>query len=460
MLKNKKILVLLGIFFSMALLFCTKSKAYCWPVADSKGTIDYKSTYIEYGYGKRVYSVDNSLWKNEGSYSKTENHYGIDITGNPNTIYKIVSVSNGTVISTSANRASSAGISFQNNNQRKGSHSKDGGGYGNYVLIKDNNSDMVFLYAHLAPNTINVKKGDKVKLGQVIGTMGSSGDAGHMHLHFEIRRNTASVLASPLSSKSNIKTTTKFDYESNSSETIRPVKYIYTTQMAIDFVSDLYKNVLSRNANVTQDTSWVKAIMNGTYTQAQVVCGFYNSAEFKNKNYNNSNYVEKLYNGCLQRNSDSGGKAHHINSLNSGMSRDKLLSYFVNSSEFKKLCVNYYAKDFATSLYKNILGRTPDYNGLKNWTNRLVTNNFTPAQVINGFYNSTEFKSKNYNNSDYVERLYNGCLQRNSDSGGKAHHLDALNRGTSRNQILKNFLNSSEYKKLIAKKYGLTNIGL
>lgn len=92
------------------------------------------------------------------NYCKTENHHGVDITGTPGATYKIVSVSNGTVIATSANRSTYAGTSFANNNQRQGPNHSNGGGYGNYVLVKDNNSNFVFVYAHLSPNSLTVKK--------------------------------------------------------------------------------------------------------------------------------------------------------------------------------------------------------------------------------------------------------------------------------------------------------------
>lgn len=456
--KSKKILILLGALFAFSLFFSLKSHAYCWPVANSNGTIDYSTTYIEYGYGKRVYTVDKGLWPNEGNYSKTENHHGIDITGTPNATYRIVSVSNGTVLATSANRASYAGISFPNNNQRQGSRSSDGGGYGNYLLIKDNSSGFVFLYAHLAPNTITVKKGDSVKMGQILGTMGSSGDAGHMHLHFEIRRTVASALSNPSSSKSNITTTHKFDYESSSSECINPVKYIYTYQMSKEFVTSVYKNALGRNPDSNGLKSWTNAMMNGT-TPAQVITSFLSSTEFKNKNYNNNTFIEKMYNTCLQRGSDTTGRMNYLNLLKNGYSRQDVLKRLLSSTEFTNLCTSYYARVFVTDAYKNILGRSPDSSGLKSWTQNLASSN-TPSNILYSFYNSAEFKNKKYNNDTYVEKLYNGCLQRNSDASGKKSHLNSLNSGTPRDKLLKSFLNSKEYKKLVAKNYGLSNVGI
>jgi len=59
------------------------------------------------------------------------------------------------------------------------------GGYGNMVLIRHANGYLT-AYAHMAK--ILVHKGDKVKRGQSIGTVGSSGSVKSPQLHFEIRK--------------------------------------------------------------------------------------------------------------------------------------------------------------------------------------------------------------------------------------------------------------------------------
>lgn len=67
-------------------------------------------------------------------------------------------------------------------------------GYGKLVIIEHDNSRT--LYAHC--QNIKVKKGTKVRSGQVIATVGSSGNARGAHLHFEIRTDT-NDLVNPLS---------------------------------------------------------------------------------------------------------------------------------------------------------------------------------------------------------------------------------------------------------------------
>ena len=57
--------------------------------------------------------------------------------------------------------------------------------YGNFIKIKKD--DILTVYAHC--KKLKVKKGDTVKKGDVIATVGSTGVATGPHLHFEIRLN-------------------------------------------------------------------------------------------------------------------------------------------------------------------------------------------------------------------------------------------------------------------------------
>lgn len=59
-------------------------------------------------------------------------------------------------------------------------------GYGKYIVI-DHGNGYQTLYAHC--NNLNVTEGDMVDTGQVIATVGRSGDATGFHLHFEVRYN-------------------------------------------------------------------------------------------------------------------------------------------------------------------------------------------------------------------------------------------------------------------------------
>jgi hypothetical protein len=60
----------------------------------------------------------------------------------------------------------------------------DGSGYGNYILLRHYNG-LETLYAHLS--SANVKVGQLVKAGEVIGLGGNTGRSSGPHLHYEVR---------------------------------------------------------------------------------------------------------------------------------------------------------------------------------------------------------------------------------------------------------------------------------
>ena len=120
-----------------------------WPVKDHH--------YVSSGVGAR--------W---GSY-----HTGLDIPGE--SAFPI--------------SASEAGEVVRTNNSCTHNYGKDGscgcgGGYGNFVII-DHGNGFLTLYGHMT--TTQVEVGDKVKKGQTIGLMGTTGYSTGTHLHFELR---------------------------------------------------------------------------------------------------------------------------------------------------------------------------------------------------------------------------------------------------------------------------------
>ena len=68
-------------------------------------------------------------------------------------------------------------------------------GYGNLILIKHGGRYLT-TYGHLGQ--ISVKKGQYVKAGETIGTVGTSGQVKEPQLHFEIRKGTEAINPAPL----------------------------------------------------------------------------------------------------------------------------------------------------------------------------------------------------------------------------------------------------------------------
>lgn len=103
-----------------------------------------------------------SVYGSKGSLWKSGSHGGIDLVGI--TSEKVYSICNGIV-------------------ERAG---YDNGGFGNYVRIKENNSENRIYLAHLSK--IYVKVGQKVTYSTVVGLIGSTGNATGKHTHVEIRQ--------------------------------------------------------------------------------------------------------------------------------------------------------------------------------------------------------------------------------------------------------------------------------
>jgi murein DD-endopeptidase MepM/ murein hydrolase activator NlpD len=61
----------------------------------------------------------------------------------------------------------------------------------NWVIIGWENSKgekRSAYYQHLKKNSVRVKKGQKVKAGQILGRMGTSGNTSGLHLHFSVHK--------------------------------------------------------------------------------------------------------------------------------------------------------------------------------------------------------------------------------------------------------------------------------
>jgi hypothetical protein len=68
---------------------------------------------------------------------------------------------------------------------------------GNSVIL-DLGQSRYALYAHLQPGSIRVHPGDRVKLGQVLGLVGDSGNSVVPHLHFQVTNGPSSMASNGL----------------------------------------------------------------------------------------------------------------------------------------------------------------------------------------------------------------------------------------------------------------------
>jgi len=96
---------------------------------------------------------------------------------------------------------------------------------------------------------------------------------------------------------------------------------------------------------------------------------------------------------------------------------------------------------FVQYLYRCVLDRTPDQEGLARWT--ALT---SPAPALyKSFFNSPEFNKKNLNNPQFVDKLYQCVLFREAEQAGKNGWVARLAAGDSRLSVLEKITASTEY---------------
>lgn len=108
-------------------------------------------------------------------------------------------------------------------------------------------------------------------------------------------------------------------------------------------------------------------------------------------------------------------------------------------------------ESFVTSLYIDLLERTPDKNGHQYWVDALTSRSMTQEQVTQSFIESAEYRaglSKSVPLSEsFVTSLYIGLLDRTPDKDGHQYWIDALISGSmTQEQVAQSFLESNEYR--------------
>ena len=133
-----------------------------------KVPINSENIKITSRYGNRKYYYQGKLIK--------DFHNGIDLVPSPCNNNEILAFADGVV------------TSMQKTGRQYGT--------GCYVRIKHSNG-LYTLYYHLKSGTICVNVGDKVKKGQKLGIIGTTGKSTGIHLHFQIDKGSSKTSINP-----------------------------------------------------------------------------------------------------------------------------------------------------------------------------------------------------------------------------------------------------------------------
>ena len=195
--------------------------------------------------------------------------------------------------------------------------------------------------------------------------------------------------------------------------------------------------------------------------------------EFANKKLDQTAQIQLVYKLLTDREADEEGLKYFQKYMNKGYSVFYVFQQIANSEEAQKF-INLFGilpgtykdtdvvdthmkiRPFVVKLYSGFMGRDYDIGGLRNWIYALATKAMSGQQVVEAFYNSTEFQKMGLDNTEFVKRLYTVCLGRDADEDGLKYWFNQMEgKHLSRTKILEGFLNSKEFNDLCAE-YGIT----
>ena len=125
---------------------------------------------IDGKYGKDFKTTSSFGWRTHPITKNRKHHNGEDLWSSREPCY-IEAMADGVVLKA-----------------RKSTHPT--GGFGYYVILQHKIAGQYYtsLYAHMRAGSLQVKPGQKVKAGDVLGKMGTTGHSTGKHLHWEIWR--------------------------------------------------------------------------------------------------------------------------------------------------------------------------------------------------------------------------------------------------------------------------------
>jgi Domain of unknown function (DUF4214)/SdrD B-like domain len=150
-------------------------------------------------------------------------------------------------------------------------------------------------------------------------------------------------------------------------------------------------------------------------------------------------YVRGLYQTLLGRAGSTSELQQSLTSLDGGQARVQVAQDVIQSPEHRGLEVDSY--------YQNFLHRTASASERDYWVHAFLAGSSETTE-LESFLNSTEFSGSQLSDSLFVQNLYASILGRSGTSDEMANLQAQLAGGTTRGQLINEFLLSPEENKL------------
>lgn len=234
-------------------------------------------------------------------------------------------------------------------------------------------------------------------------------------------------------------------------------------------VSRCYSLLLERTPDEAGLQYHVDMIKSGISSAVADVGEFVDSPEMKGRNLSDQKKLELLYETMMGRKADKAGLEFYMKFLKVGASMNFIVYNFGCSTEFDGICESFgvaepgaetlplYERDknigntaFVYRIYVEVLERDPDIDGIEFWAGILNNGFETFSQVAERFVFSDEALAKNWDDSQFIERLYRLYFDRDADAAGKAFYLELLNNGITRQTLCEELSLSAEFQGYVA----------
>jgi len=119
---------------------------------------------------------------------------------------------------------------------------------------------------------------------------------------------------------------------------------------------------------------------------------------------------------------------------------------FHEEGVFETSAFEYDAIDrFVSRMYLDVLARGYDIDGLVFWADHIRNSRLTGANFAHSAFFSPEFIGQRVSDTEFINRMYMGLMDRDPDPDGREFWLAHMRAGLPRENIFENFVNSNEF---------------
>ncbi|MCU1454220.1 MAG: cell wall-binding protein [Acidimicrobiales bacterium] len=201
-----------------------------------------------------------------------------------------------------------------------------------------------------------------------------------------------------------------------------------------------FADLIGRAPSAAELNTWVPPLTAGSKPAGALPAALRTSVD----NTTNVDPVTRLYTAYFLRTPEPGGLRYWVGRRRTGTSLFTVSNAFAGSAEFTHRYGSLTNKAFVQLVYKNVLNRPGEPNGVAYWTAQLDQHRRTRGEVMVGFSESHEYISKKTHDVDVVV-LYIFMLGRAPTAAELSTTVHDLTNGETITQLAQHILDSDEY---------------